>query len=34
VRPVLASVVGGVLYVVVCGWQTRARIAAEFHRAD
>jgi O-antigen/teichoic acid export membrane protein len=34
VRPVLASVVGGLLYVLVCGWQTRARIAAEFQRAD
>jgi len=33
-RPVLASVVGGLLYVMVCGWQTRARIAAEFQHAD
>lgn len=33
-RPVLASVVGGLLYVIVCGWQTRARVAAEMQRVD
>jgi len=33
-RPVLPSVVGGLLYVAVCGWQTRARIAAEMQRVD
>jgi len=34
VRPVLSSVVSGLLYVLVCGWQTRARIAAELQRTD
>jgi hypothetical protein len=34
VRPLLASVVGVLLYVIVCGWQIRARILSEMQRAD
>jgi len=34
VRPVSASVVAGLAYVLVCAWLTRARIAAEMQRVD
>ncbi len=34
VQPLLASVVSGLLYVLVCGWQTRSRILAEMRRVD
>ncbi len=32
VQPVLASLVSGVMYLLACGWLTRARIAAEMRR--
>jgi polysaccharide transporter, PST family len=34
IPPLLASGVSGLLYVLVCGWQTRASIVAEMQRTD
>lgn len=34
VQPVLASVVGGLVYAMVCVWQSRARILEEMQRVD